>query len=783
MPIVSRPPVRHRVARVGGEVDQHLVHVRRIGQDLAPGPARQDHQSLVGAEQALEHRHQRHHRRVQVHQPRLVHLAAAEGEELLRHPRGPGRAADHLVHVGGLRVVGAELLEDEIAEAEHGHELVVHLVRHAAGERADRLELLGLAELLLRLHPVSDVGVRAHPLADGAVLVQHRYGAHLHVPVFAVVAAEPVLEQHRPPVPHRLAPRPRHLRLVLGVDGAEPATAGRLELGLPGERDPLAQVERAGAVGRRGPDDARGGHDERPVARLAPAEQLLGPALLGDVVVHLDHGVRPAGLIAVEDPVTRHLHDGAVARLARELRVPLAVLQQRRLGLALEHRELGGQELAGDGARRLLGRPAVQLGGSVAPEPDSAVEAAREHRRMGQDLEQLARLALAFARGGRGRGLRAEPLVAQRQLRLRAIAGAALGVGPAHDAGDPERRRHEHRDESRDEHHQSDVDLVEAETEGHQAAGREQQGQQHGQREQQPEKRRPGIPSAEQHQDGGFVRGDRHAARQEEEDPRGVQRGPEPVRETVQLGHADEMAHDRDHREDDHAEHDGGLHAARPLPGPARGQQEGEALQEQGRGGDGCRSAREDPGERGRLAGEEQPVDVEVDAEQVLGHDERGEQRRHQRQVPLDACAVQVRGQQAGAGEQDQHGGERLGRQDELRQREQAPDGEHVAPEHRDPERDRDDARRQGRLAEPRERPVADVAHRRRLSAFTSAQSSSSSTRWNASSPITPRARRSDSRRRSSAKARRCTLPKSRQPSASAGSRASSPCSARSSRA
>ena len=35
--------------------------------------------------------------------------------------------------------------------------------------------------------------------------------------------------------------------------------------------------------------------DQRPVARLTPAEQLLGAALLGDVVVHLDHGVRPPG--------------------------------------------------------------------------------------------------------------------------------------------------------------------------------------------------------------------------------------------------------------------------------------------------------------------------------------------------------------------------------------------------------------------------------------------------------------------------------------------------------
>ena len=197
--------------------------MRRIGQHLAAPPALEDDERLVRAQQPLEHGHQPADRLVQIHQPGLVHLPPAEGEELLGDAGGAGGPADHLLHIGGLGMVGAQLLEHEVAEAKHGHQLVVDLVGHPAGERADGLELLGLAELLLGQDPVGDVGVGADPFTDFSPLVQDRHRPHLHVAVLPVVTLEAVLGQHRPPLPHRFLPPPQGFHLDVRMDRLEPA--------------------------------------------------------------------------------------------------------------------------------------------------------------------------------------------------------------------------------------------------------------------------------------------------------------------------------------------------------------------------------------------------------------------------------------------------------------------------------------------------------------------------------------------------------------------------------
>ena len=51
-----------------------------------------------------------------------------------------------------------------------------------------------------------------------------------------------------------------------------------------------------------------------------------------------------------------------------------------RLGLAFEHREVGGKQVSREGTGRFFGAPAVQALGSRTPEPDPPVEAAREDR-------------------------------------------------------------------------------------------------------------------------------------------------------------------------------------------------------------------------------------------------------------------------------------------------------------------------------------------------------------------------------------------------------------------
>ena len=274
--------------------------------------------------------------------------------QLLRDPRRAGRGAHHLPHVAGLRMLRAQRVEHELPEAEHRHELVVDLVRDAARQRPHRLEPLHLAELLLRVKPVGDVGVGADPFADPAVVVQHRHRSDLHAAVFAVAAPETMLGGERPASGDRLAPRADRRLSVVGVDRLEPASPRRLGAALAGEGLPLAGVDGPAAVGGRGPHDLGGGRDQGPVPRFAAAGRFLGVLLHGEVVVHLDHGSRAAVRIPVENPVTRHLYPEAAAGPSGQLAVrPFAVREQRGRDFLRRRRQLGVQQPHHVGADRI----------------------------------------------------------------------------------------------------------------------------------------------------------------------------------------------------------------------------------------------------------------------------------------------------------------------------------------------------------------------------------------------------------------------------------------------
>ena len=86
--------MRHRVARVHGEVDDHLLDLRRVGAHRGELGAEHRHELDVLADQPAQHHVHVADRRVQVEDPRLQHLPAAEREQLAgeRRPRGPTRA-------------------------------------------------------------------------------------------------------------------------------------------------------------------------------------------------------------------------------------------------------------------------------------------------------------------------------------------------------------------------------------------------------------------------------------------------------------------------------------------------------------------------------------------------------------------------------------------------------------------------------------------------------------------------------------------------------------------
>ena len=134
-----------------------------------------------------------------------------------------GRAEDFL-QVGMERVIGGGPFQGELGVAEDHRQHVVELVGHAAGQQADGLHLLCLAELFLHLAELGDViddGVEHGPPldVDGARV-------HGHVAHRAVRPAVAELE-----VDALMPPRPRHLLLDLcGAEGVDLVDAHPLQL-------------------------------------------------------------------------------------------------------------------------------------------------------------------------------------------------------------------------------------------------------------------------------------------------------------------------------------------------------------------------------------------------------------------------------------------------------------------------------------------------------------------------------------------------------------------------
>ena len=190
---------RHRVARVGGEVEHDALELRAVGLDHRRAGRERDGDADVVADDPPEHRlHSRDHV-VEVERARMQHLAAAEGEQLA------GEAADACSAAWAISRSASRsphlLLEQRGVAGDHRQQ-VVEVVRDAAGEAPDRLHLLRLLEPVLEPEPVGDV-VGEHERRLAAV-VDDRPGRDLDVDDRAVLA---------PVVPGRGAVR---ARAVLG---------------------------------------------------------------------------------------------------------------------------------------------------------------------------------------------------------------------------------------------------------------------------------------------------------------------------------------------------------------------------------------------------------------------------------------------------------------------------------------------------------------------------------------------------------------------------------------
>jgi hypothetical protein len=138
------------------------------------GPARLaaalDVEGDVLAEQPAQHRLERHHDLAEVDDPRLQHLAPAEREQLAGERLGALAGGHDLLDVGADRVALAQLADQQLAVGEDHRQHVVEVVGDAAGELADGVHLLRLAQALLEALALGEIEDERHHLVGAGDL-------------------------------------------------------------------------------------------------------------------------------------------------------------------------------------------------------------------------------------------------------------------------------------------------------------------------------------------------------------------------------------------------------------------------------------------------------------------------------------------------------------------------------------------------------------------------------------------------------------------------------------
>ena len=152
---MSSPPSGIASRAFTARLSEHLLELVRVGVHGVQRRLERRDELEVLADQPRQHRRDALDDVVELEDARLQYLAAAESEQLARQDRGAFCRGRDLVELGLGGAVAAFEQALGVA-ADHGQE-IVEVVGDAAGEPADRLEPLGLAQLLLELLALADV--------------------------------------------------------------------------------------------------------------------------------------------------------------------------------------------------------------------------------------------------------------------------------------------------------------------------------------------------------------------------------------------------------------------------------------------------------------------------------------------------------------------------------------------------------------------------------------------------------------------------------------------------
>ena len=143
----QRAAIRHGIARIDGEIDDHLLELVDVDLDQAEIAAMHDLELDLLAEQPAEQIAEIGDDIGERQDFRAQRLAARESQKLAHQIGGAIGVLLDVHDVGEGRIGRPVLGEQQIGEADDGGQHIVEVMRDAAGQLADRLHLLALRQL------------------------------------------------------------------------------------------------------------------------------------------------------------------------------------------------------------------------------------------------------------------------------------------------------------------------------------------------------------------------------------------------------------------------------------------------------------------------------------------------------------------------------------------------------------------------------------------------------------------------------------------------------------
>ena len=211
----EQPAARHGVARVDGEVEQHLFELARVGEHQLQIRRHGNLEADILPDRSSQHGLESGYDVAQLGGPQLEHLLAPERQQLLGQP---------LEVLGGVLDIGQHLFhlrrelatEQDLAIGEDGREQVVEVVRDAARQQADALQLLHLPELLVEALALGEIADDADDALAAAFVDEQRLLGAEGVRHALGIGERLLVDVGSAGVQHLLVPGPEDVGLALG---------------------------------------------------------------------------------------------------------------------------------------------------------------------------------------------------------------------------------------------------------------------------------------------------------------------------------------------------------------------------------------------------------------------------------------------------------------------------------------------------------------------------------------------------------------------------------------